>query len=403
MTRLLPFLSLIAATVVTCQEGMGAEGQGMEMAMGGEGKGMEMGMGAEGQGAEGNSLPFALPGGEGGGQIGGEGGRGGEGQVIGGESRGGEAGGAIIGGGREGIGGGRGGGRGGQNVVSVTIITTNAGGGANTREWNKPPVREGVRHKVSVGGQAGLVFTPETLNPAVGDMVEFTFQSQNHTVSQSTFDQPCMRMGGGLDSGFMPNPNNTVNPAPTMMFQVTTKEPIWMYCRQMGHCQKGMVFSLNPTAEKSHEAFKQKAKESGGQRAEGGRGGQGARPPTPPPASPPASAPVGGAPIGTGIPGVGRPPMGGEAGRGGQGGEAGRGGQGGRGGEGGQGGRGGQGGEGGRGGQGGEAGRGGQGGRGGQVVPGTGNGGACACSCLCGVSQFPPGAGLGSVGGFGGM
>jgi hypothetical protein len=33
-------------------------------------------------------------------------------------------------------------------------------------------------------------------------------------------------MSGGVDSGFMPNPNNTVSPPPTMMFQVTTTSPV---------------------------------------------------------------------------------------------------------------------------------------------------------------------------------
>lgn len=208
------------------------------------------------------------------------------------------------------------------------------------------------------------------MNPEIGDMIHFTFNSQNHTVSQSTFTDPCSLMGGGVDSGFMPNPNNTVNPAPTMMFQVTTKDPIWMYCRQGPHCSRGMVFSLNPTAEQSHEEFKRRAMETGGE------GGEGALPP-PPPAETTIGTEI---PIGTGIPGIGDLPIGEEPEiieepeNGGE--QPGLG----------------------------EGGQGNEGGQGGAVVPGSGNmgDGACSCSCLCGASEFPPGAGMGSVGGLGG-
>jgi plastocyanin len=88
--------------------------------------------------------------------------------------------------------------------------------------------------QVTVGGDAGLVYSPPTLNANVGDMVEFTFMSMNHTVTQSTFPLPCVKMQGGVDSGFMPNPNNTVSPPPSMMFQVTTTDPICKTVRSRG-------------------------------------------------------------------------------------------------------------------------------------------------------------------------
>ena len=80
--------------------------------------------------------------------------------------------------------------------------------------------------KVMVGGSAGLVYTPDTLNAAVGDMVIFQFMSMNHTVTQSPFDTPCKKLDGGMDSGFMANPNNTVVPAPQMAMQVADTKPI---------------------------------------------------------------------------------------------------------------------------------------------------------------------------------
>lgn len=80
--------------------------------------------------------------------------------------------------------------------------------------------------QVIVGGSAGLVYTPETLSADVGDMVIFEFMSQNHTATQSSFGTPCEALSGGINSGFMPNINNTVSPPPQMAMQVKVSTPL---------------------------------------------------------------------------------------------------------------------------------------------------------------------------------
>jgi hypothetical protein len=90
-------------------------------------------------------------------------------------------------------------------------------------------------------------------------MVVFTFMSQNHTATQSAFTKPCEAIAGGMGSGFMPNPNNTVNPPPQMAMQVKVSTPLWFFCEQKNHCGKGMTFSINPTANKTQEMFKEMA------------------------------------------------------------------------------------------------------------------------------------------------
>ena len=40
--------------------------------------------------------------------------------------------------------------------------------------------------------------------------------------------------------------NNTSGPFQEAQFQVTDTNPVWVYCRQTGHCQLGMVFAINP-------------------------------------------------------------------------------------------------------------------------------------------------------------
>jgi plastocyanin len=154
-----------------------------------------------------------------------------------------------------------------SSVDEVIIIWVNEGGGAATSTvTNTVTVTDAsgtsvaaATHSVTVGGDAGLVYTPDTIEAAVGDMVIFTFESANHTATQSAFTSPCVKLDGGKDSGFMPNLNNTVVPAPQMAMQVTVATPIWFYCRQKGHCGKGMTFSINPTAQKTQAMFQQMA------------------------------------------------------------------------------------------------------------------------------------------------
>ena len=153
------------------------------------------------------------------------------------------------------------------------------------------------------------------------------------------------------------------------------------YCKQKGHCGKGMAFSINPTEEKSQAKFRQAAIDQNGA-ADGTYGANGASA-SPPAGSAPSNAavlaagtgvaaPSGTAPAATGIstppgnstvysaplqpppqqnngiappaPAASLPP---------------------------------------------------------NVVEGTGQTASsqCSCSCFCGVSSFPEGAGLGMVGG----
>ncbi|RFU25193.1 hypothetical protein B7463_g11140, partial [Scytalidium lignicola] len=152
-----------------------------------------------------------------------------------------------------------------ENIINeVIIIWVNNGGDATTQTVNSASAvnsAAGVAqtHTVVVGGSAGLVYTPNTINAAIGDMVIFTFMSMNHTATQSAFATPCEKLAGGMDSGFMANINNTVVPPPQMAMQVNVSTPIWFYCRQAGHCGKGMTFSINPTAAKTQAMFEQMA------------------------------------------------------------------------------------------------------------------------------------------------
>lgn len=69
-----------------------------------------------------------------------------------------------------------------------------------------------------------LGYSPEAITAAMGDMVVFQFMQKNHTATQSTFDEPCKKMEGGMDSGFMPNPDGKTDVLWNMT--VSTTEPL---------------------------------------------------------------------------------------------------------------------------------------------------------------------------------
>ncbi|MCJ1290488.1 hypothetical protein MMC34_002026 [Xylographa carneopallida] len=120
------------------------------------------------------------------------------------------------------------------------------------------PKTTGVTHMVTVGGSAN-VFSPNSVAAAVGDFVEFVFMATNHSLTQSTFNTPCIKLVGGIDSGAMVNVNGMVAPPPHITIQITTLTALFFFSQQVGVCGMGMVFSVNPTANMTEAMFIQKA------------------------------------------------------------------------------------------------------------------------------------------------
>ncbi|KJA29262.1 hypothetical protein HYPSUDRAFT_32662 [Hypholoma sublateritium FD-334 SS-4] len=122
----------------------------------------------------------------------------------------------------------------------------------------------GAVHTVVVGGTGILAFTPPFVAAAVQDTIVFEFHQKNHTVTQSSFADPCSPLSAngtvGFDSGFMPVGVNSTGPFPTWNYTVTATTPVWAFCRQStpsSHCGAGMVFAVNPvqTSAKNFTAF----------------------------------------------------------------------------------------------------------------------------------------------------
>jgi hypothetical protein len=80
-------------------------------------------------------------------------------------------------------------------------------------------------------------------------MVQFQFAPANHTVTQSTFDQPCQPISlhsnvTGVYSGFMAV-SASATETPTYTIKINNTTPMWIYCSQGKHCQAGMNMVIN--------------------------------------------------------------------------------------------------------------------------------------------------------------
>lgn len=232
-----------------------------------------------------------------------------------------------------------------QGDMQVMSLAPAAPAGAATHT-----VVVGGMKPVATGMAPALLYTPESITANVGDMVMFVFMQKNHTATQSTFAEPCRKMEGGMDSGFMANPEG--KEGVTWNMTVATTEPLWFYCKQQNgiHCGKGMVFSVNAatTGDKTMADFKALAVGTNGTSLTPG----GLQNVDPGAAAAPTTVTVeaGGQATGTGAAGAGGAVA--------------------------------------------------------TVIAGAGQDGqgqACSCSCLCGMNSFPAQAAIGNFGGFPGM
>ncbi|KAF7322495.1 hypothetical protein HMN09_00028000 [Mycena chlorophos] len=122
-------------------------------------------------------------------------------------------------------------------------------------------------HNISVGFNNTLAFFPSNITAGVGDVINFQFLNKNHSVTQSTFADPCSIQttpAQGIDSGFqLVTANSTEIPQWSFTVQ-NASSPLWFFCAQTipaVHCHAGMVFSINadPNSAKSFAVYQQAA------------------------------------------------------------------------------------------------------------------------------------------------
>ncbi|ETN46859.1 uncharacterized protein HMPREF1541_01048 [Cyphellophora europaea CBS 101466] len=164
-------------------------------------------------------------------------------------------------------------------------------------------------HLVAVGDNNGsLKYFPDTVHAMPGDVVQFQFHPKNHTVTESSFDAPCVAKDAslatpqrpGLRSGFVPVTGQE-DTTPVYNVLINDTMPIWIFCGQQPHCRNGMSMVINPPAnnpERTIQKYQEAAAALPAPPAAGGAAPPASPPPaasgaaSPPaaPASPPASA-----------------------------------------------------------------------------------------------------------------
>jgi len=103
-------------------------------------------------------------------------------------------------------------------------------------------------------GQGGPTFLPANLTGVNnGDTIVFHFVGQfEHSITQSTFANPCTAAPNGFNSGLLGN---------NSQFSLTitnASNPLWFYCQQTTpakHCSAGMVGSINAPSDPTQNTY----------------------------------------------------------------------------------------------------------------------------------------------------
>lgn len=119
-------------------------------------------------------------------------------------------------------------------------------------------------------------FTPSSMTAEIGDTIIVQFTSGNHSLTESTFEYPCVKIPGGLDSGYMANVNDDIVPTPQYSFDISqntsqcallsrprlhpaTNAIPGFYSKQKGECGNGMTLAINPDVQRTAALFQQNA------------------------------------------------------------------------------------------------------------------------------------------------
>ncbi|KAJ7915492.1 hypothetical protein B0H13DRAFT_2270325 [Mycena leptocephala] len=107
-----------------------------------------------------------------------------------------------------------------------------------------PIVRSAVI-EVTVGGVGVIAYTPNQVQANIGDVIQFTFKQKNHTITRSTLANPVPHLWE-REHSTRDSANET--DFPLAQFTVQDTNPVWVYCRQAGHCTQGMAAATGSAA-----------------------------------------------------------------------------------------------------------------------------------------------------------
>jgi len=115
----------------------------------------------------------------------------------------------------------------------------------------------------SKNGTTGLTFDPQQITAAKDDIVTFEFRGGNHTVTQSSFANPCawqfntVTNEKGFNSGFLPFVNTSGQVSVYVLKVNDPSTPLWFFCGRLPHCKSGMYGAINAptTGNKTFDKF----------------------------------------------------------------------------------------------------------------------------------------------------
>ncbi|RYP60862.1 hypothetical protein DL771_010349 [Monosporascus sp. 5C6A] len=146
-------------------------------------------------------------------------------------------------------------------AITVSAAPTATSGGTGKLPSRTTGDEPAVTHTVAAGRGGLLEFQPFNIEAEVGSVIEFHFGPRSHSVVQSSFEEPCVQLPGGFNSGF----NFAVAEGQAEnVYQLTVKDerPVWFFCGQAAHCAAGMVGSINQAVDSGNtiDAFIAKAR-----------------------------------------------------------------------------------------------------------------------------------------------
>ncbi|KAI9052754.1 hypothetical protein LZ554_003027 [Drepanopeziza brunnea f. sp. 'monogermtubi'] len=140
------------------------------------------------------------------------------------------------------------------HILTAILIGSGLGVAQTVTSTSSAP---SATHTVSVGAD-GFNFSPNELVAKKGDIIEYRFYPQNHSVARAAFgNEPCIpyELTGpgriGFYSGFRPTVLVTNNP-PIFRLKINDTDPLFFYCSAPGACLEGMVGVVNPNATHSY-------------------------------------------------------------------------------------------------------------------------------------------------------
>ncbi|KAI5124047.1 hypothetical protein M0805_003876 [Coniferiporia weirii] len=114
-----------------------------------------------------------------------------------------------------------------------------------------PPSTPGFVN-VDVAFQEQFIFNPSNFSAPNGTIVTFFFPNAGlqHTVTQSSFEEPCTPLAANLTSGAPAGFDSDFQADVQFSINITNDQiPIWFHCKMPLHCGMGMVGAINaPTS-----------------------------------------------------------------------------------------------------------------------------------------------------------